>query len=149
MSNEKCEANVLKRSDVLNLNSIVNDSFLGGGSKESNKEIMKFKRALVDEQSKIEEFQKATIESVKTERYKELLDKKQNEELKGKELKEFEGFNSDAEKKLNEILNEYFLEDIELNYNKISEDDFYEFIIANKAKMQLAKVDYLSKFLKK
>lgn len=57
--------------------------------------------------------------------------------------------NSEIEKKLNDILNEYFLEDIELDYNKISEDDFYEFILANRTKFKLAKVDYLSKFLKK
>ena len=149
MSNEKCDAMVLKRSDVLNLNSIVNDSFLGDGSKESNKEIMKFKRELANEASKVEEFQKATVESVKTERFKELLDKKQKEELKGKEIKEFETINSEVEKKLNDILGEYFLEDVELVYNKISEDDFYEFVVANKSKFQLVKVDYLYKFLVK
>lgn len=149
MSNEKCEDTKLMRSDVLNLNAIVGDSFLGEGSKESNKEIMKFKQALTQEATEIELFQKATVQSIKTERFKELLDKKQSEDLKGKELKEFEGLNSEIEKKLNDILNEYFMEDVELSYNKISEDDFYEFIFANKAKFQLAKVDYLSKFLKK
>lgn len=70
---------VLKRSDVLNLNAIVNDSFLGEGSKESNKEIMKFKSSLSKESSSVEEFQKSTVESVKTERFKELLDKKQKD----------------------------------------------------------------------
>lgn len=149
MSNEKNGSFLIKRSDVINLNNIVGDSFLGDGSKESNKEIMKFKSVLTEEVEKIEKFQNATVESVKTERFNQLLVKKQKEELSSKEIEEFELINSEIEKKLNDVLNEYFMEEVELTYNKISQDDFFEFIIANKTKTQLSKTSYLSRFLRK
>lgn len=143
--NEKNVLNV-KRNEINVLNTILAECVLGEGSKESNKSILKFYEKLSIVINEMENFQKSAIEKIKTDDFKK-LSQKDPVELNEKEKKEFELLQDKLNKKLNDILVSYFNEDCEIEFENINEDDFDEFILVNKSKLNFGKINFISKFL--
>lgn len=136
----------VKRGEINALNEIISECIMGEGSKESNKSILKFIGKILKEVKEMEEFQKTAVDGVKTERFKELIEK-QKENLTEEEQKEFDLLNESLNKKLNEIIILYFNEDTTIEIEKISEDDFFEFAFANKKKLNYNQIGFLSNIL--
>lgn len=136
----------VKRGEINALNEIISECIMGEGSKESNKSILKFIGKILKEVKEMEEFQKTAVDGVKTERFKELVEK-QKENLTEEEQKEFDLLNESLNKKLNEIIILYFNEDTTIEIEKISEDDFFEFAFANKKKLNYNQIGFLSNIL--
>lgn len=136
----------VKRGEINAINGIISECVMGEGSKESNKSILKFIGKILKEVKEMEEFQKTAVDGVKTERFKELIEK-QKENLTEEEQKEFDLLNESLNKKLNEIIILYFNEDTTIEIEKISEDDFFEFAFANKKKLNYNQIGFLSNIL--
>lgn len=136
----------VKRQEVNALNGIISECGMGDGSKESNKSITKFKKEISKKIQDMEEFQKTAIEDVKTERFRELIEK-QKDKLEANEQKEFDKLNESLNKKLNDVMLLYMNEDTTIKVEQISEDDFFEFVFANKKKLNFNQIDFLSNIL--
>ena len=136
----------VKRQEVNVLNGIISECGMGDGSKESNKSITKFKKEISKKIQDMEEFQKTAIEDVKTERFRELIEK-QKDKLEANEQKEFDKLNESLNKKLNDVMFLYMNEDTTIKVEQISEDDFFEFVFANKNKLNFNQIDFLSNIL--
>lgn len=136
----------VKRGEINVLNSIISECGMGDGSKESNKSIVKFKKEISKRVKEFEEFQQTAIDDIKTDRFKELIEK-QKEKLEDNEQKEFDLLNELLNKKLNDIVLVYLNEDTAINVEKISENDFFEFIFVNKKKLNFNQIDFLSNIL--
>lgn len=136
----------VKRQEVNVLNGIISECGMGDGSKESNKSITKFKKEISKKVQDMEEFQKTAIEDVKTERFKELIEKTKDK-LETNEQKEFDELNESLNKKLNDVMFLYMNEDTTIKVEQISEDDFFEFVFANKKKLNFNQIDFLSNIL--
>ena len=136
----------VKRQEDNVLNGIISECGMGDGSKESNKSITKFKKEISKKVQDMEEFQKTAIEDVKTERFKELIEKTKDK-LETNEQKEFDELNESLNKKLNDVMFLYMNEDTTIKVEQISEDDFFEFVFANKKKLNFNQIDFLSNIL--
>ena len=136
----------VKRQEINALNGIISECGMGDGSKESNKSITKFKKEISKKIQDMEEFQKTAIEDVKTERFRELIEK-QKDKLEANEQKEFDELNESLNKKLNDVMFLYMNEDTTIKVEQISEDDFFEFVFANKKKLNFNQIDFLSNIL--
>ena len=65
----------VKRGEINVLNSIISECRMGDGSKESNQSIVKFKKEISKRVKEFEEFQQTAIDDIKTDRFKELIEK--------------------------------------------------------------------------
>ena len=138
----------VKRQEVNVLNGIISECGMGDGSKESNKSITKFKKEISKKIQDMEEFQKTAIEDVKTERFRELIEK-QKDKLETNEQKEFDELNELLNKKLNDVMLLYMNEDTTIKVEQISEDDFFEFVFANKKKLNFNQIDFFFRIINK
>lgn len=136
----------VKRQEINALNGIISECGMGDGSKESNKSITKFKKEISKKFQDMEQFQKTAIEDVKTERFRELIEK-QKDKLEANEQREFDELNESLNKKLNDVMFLYMNEDTTIKVEQISEDDFFEFVFANKKKLNFNQIDFLSNIL--
>lgn len=131
-------------AEAIAINDLMNNSKFGDIDIETITVLLEFKFALSKIVSDKDEFLKQSAESVKTEEYKELIDK---ENKTDEEKKTLESMSEELNKKLNTIFNHYLSKSCEIEVSKISKNDFYKFCKTND--INIAIIEFLySKLVK-
>lgn len=111
------------------LNQFIGTIKTNGLSKECKVALVKLKIELSKRVKEIDEFRKTTVDGVvKPEGYDELKSKVENKEVTTEEKAQFEELEKAYNKELMDVLVPYFNEVVEIPFEGIKEDDFWNIV---------------------
>lgn len=119
-------------AEVIAINDVLNNSKFKDLKIASINSLLELKFQLSKISKDKDEFIRESVESLKSDRFKELVEKqnKTNEEVK-----EFELLTSDLNKTMNSIMNTYLLKEVELNIENIESSELLLFCKDNDINM--------------
>lgn len=126
-------------AEAIAINDLMNNSKFGDAGVETITCLLEFKFALSKIASNKDEFLKQSADSIKTEEYKELVDK---EDKTDEEKKALEDMSEEFNKKLNNIFNRYISNECDIEISKIDKNEFYKFCKANDFNMAVIEFLY-------
>lgn len=135
---ENKETIQLTIAEAISINNILSEAKFGDVSLESVSSLLEFKFELSKVNKDREEYVQSVIDSLKTDRFKELQSK---EDKTDDEKTELDNIAKELDKNINEVLNPYFMKTIDITISKIDKNDFYSFCKTNEFKISV--IEYL------
>lgn len=135
---ENKETIQLTIAEAISINNILSEAKFGDISLESVSSLLEFKFELSKVNKDREEYVQSVIDSLKTDRFKELQSK---EDKTDEEKTELDNIAKELDKNINEVLNPYFMKTIDITISKIDKNDFYSFCKTNEFKISV--IEYL------
>lgn len=135
---ENKETIQLTIAEAISINNILSEAKFGDISLESVSSLLEFKFELSKVNKDREEYVQSVIDSLKTDRFKELQSK---EDKTDDEKTELDNISKELDKNINEVLNPYFMKTIDITISKIDKNDFYSFCKTNEFKISV--IEYL------
>lgn len=135
---ENKETIQLTIAEVISINNILSEAKFGDISLESVSSLLEFKFELSKVNKDREEYVQSVIDNLKTDRFKELQSK---EDKTDEEKTELDNITKELDKNINEVLNPYFMKNIDITISKIDKNDFYSFCKTNEFKISV--IEYL------
>lgn len=135
---ENKETIQLTIAEAISINNIISEAKFGDVSLESVSSLLEFKFELSKVNKDREEYVQSVIDSLKTDRFKELQSK---EDKSDDEKTELDNIAKELDKNINEVLNPYFMKTIDITISKIDKNDFYSFCKTNEFKISV--IEYL------
>ncbi len=135
---ENKETIQLTIAEAISINNILSEAKFGDISLESVSSLLEFKFELSKVNKDREEYVQSVIDSLKTDRFKELQSK---EDKSDDEKTELDNIAKELDKNINEVLNPYFMKTIDITISKIDKNDFYSFCKTNEFKISV--IEYL------
>ena len=135
---ENKETIQLTIAEAISINNILSEAKFGDISLESVSSLLEFKFELSKVNKDREEYVQSVIDSLKTDRFKELQSK---EDKSDDEKTELDNIAKELDKNINEVINPYFMKTVDLTISKIDKNDFYSFCKTNEFKISV--IEYL------
>lgn len=122
------EKNV-KLGEAVYLNNLINNSKFNKELKDSSiSDLLEFKFQLSKFSKEKDDFIKESIESLKSDRFKELQEKENKSQ---EETKELEALTQNLDRTLNITVSKFLIKDVVININKIDSSEFLLFCKSN------------------
>lgn len=135
---ENKETIQLTIAEAISINNTLSEAKFGDISLESVSSLLEFKFELSKVNKDREEYVQSVIDNLKTDRFKELQSK---EDKTDEEKTELDNIAKELDKNINEVLNPYFMKNIDITISKIDKNDFYNFCKTNEFKISI--IEYL------
>lgn len=126
-------------AEAIAINQVFGEAKFGDLNIESISSLLEFKFELSKIAKEREEYIKNVVEDVKTDEFKELSSKEDKTE---EEKERLETITKEINNKVNEIINKYHNQIIEINISKLDKTDFYTFCKINNFTMTVIEFLY-------
>lgn len=126
-------------AEAVATNQVFGETKFGDLNIDSISSLLEFKFELSKIVKERDEYIKNVVEEVKTDEFKELSDKEDKTE---EEKERFESLTKEINNKVNEIINKYHNQIVEINVSKLNKNDFYTFCKTNNFTMTVIEFLY-------